>query len=156
LTQFFKKGTEDWGNASRLTESMFREKNVVNWSQLSQLLSTSRCYTSTEHPMHSLTRANLEDRISGIHPENGSSTPINEFWKRNGQSDSPSWLRQYHVQYSTQTCLRVAAMRIRQKQRKIWFKFISHLVMRWLVLGVILRSHFSADSSTNWIRKIPL
>jgi hypothetical protein len=32
LNQFFKNGKEDWGNASGLAETTFREKNLLNWS----------------------------------------------------------------------------------------------------------------------------
>jgi hypothetical protein len=35
-----------------LAETTFREKILVNWSELSQLLSTSCCYTSTGHPIY--------------------------------------------------------------------------------------------------------
>jgi hypothetical protein len=51
LNQFFKNGKEDWRTASRLAETTIHEKNLVNWSESSQMLSTSRCYTSTGHPI---------------------------------------------------------------------------------------------------------
>jgi hypothetical protein len=51
LNQFFKNGKEDWRNASRLAETVFCEKNLVNESESSQLLSTSQCHTSTGHPI---------------------------------------------------------------------------------------------------------
>jgi hypothetical protein len=52
LNQFFKNGKKDWRNVPGLAETTFREKNLVNWSESSQLLSTSRCYTSTGHPIY--------------------------------------------------------------------------------------------------------
>jgi hypothetical protein len=65
LDHFFKNGKEDERNASRLGETTFREKNFLNWFELSQLLYPSRCYTSTGHPIHQLHK--VLQRIS--HPK---------------------------------------------------------------------------------------